>query len=589
MEYINGKDLYQMFNYGSYNILKERKTLNDINVFPVPDNDTGNNLASTFQAIQQKSVVDENFHDALDTISESALYGARGNSGVIFAQFCNGLRFASKGKAQVTIAEFAEMVSISVQYVYDSISNPVEGTMLTVIKDWANSLIDIVKKNVTTIKHVFESAFQFAKKSLELTKEKLQILKKHNVVDSGAMGFVLFLKGINSYYNKEEIEEVDYEEIEITHTDIHDESVEFRYCTEGLVQANKAFNETELRNILEKYGDSLIIAKGLNIFRIHIHTNNPELVFEELREYGKIITQKVDNMKLDISLTNSKRTRVILTDSIADIPKDILHKENIVQIPINLTVDGIDYFDKLSISNKILFDLIPKSSEYPTTSMPSVKYVENMYKRLLETFDELIVIAVSSNLSGTYRIFSEAANKFNKEAEKIHIIDSLSNSVSQGLLVKKASDLLNDNLSTDKIIKQLEEAKKKAKVFVCLDTIKYATMSGRVPKVVGKIGEFFGMRPIMSLNKEGKGIGFGFAFSKNGITKKIKKLIKKEMNSGGIDSFGLVHCMNDLLLNEYKEIFTKMIGKEPEYVTDVSSATAIHSGIGTVAIGYIRK
>ena len=589
MEYINGKDLYQMFNYGSYNILKERKKLNDINVFPVPDNDTGNNLASTLQAIQQKSVVDENFHDALGTISESALYGARGNSGVIFAQFCNGLRFASEGKAQVTIKEFAEMVSKSVEYIYDSISNPVEGTMLTVIKDWANSLIDIVKKNVTTIKRVFESAFQYAKKSLELTKEKLQILKKHNVVDSGAMGFVLFLKGINSYYNKEAIEEVDYEEIEITHTDTHDEFVEFRYCTEGLVQANKSFNETELRNMLEKYGDSLIIAKGLNIFRIHIHTNNPEIVFEELRNYGKIITQKVDNMKLDIALTNSKRTRVILTDSIADIPKEILHKENIVQIPINLTVDGIDYFDKLSINNKILFDLIAKSSEYPTTSMPSVKYVENMYKRLLETFDELIVIAVSSNLSGTYRIFTEAANKFNEEDKKIHIVDSLSNSVSQGLLVKKASDLLNDNLSTDKIIEKLEEAKKKTKVFVCLNTIKYATMSGRVPKVVGKIGEFIGMRPIMSLNEEGKGIGFGFAFSKNGITKKIKKLIKKEMDSDGIESFGLVHCMNDSLLNEYKEIFTEMIGKEPEYVTEVSSATAIHSGIGTVAIGYIRK
>ena len=589
MEYINGKDLYQMFNYGSYNILKERKKLNDINVFPVPDNDTGNNLASTLQAIQQKSVVDENFHDALGIISESALYGARGNSGVIFAQFCNGLRFASEGKAQVTIKEFAEMVSKSVKYIYDSISNPVEGTMLTVIKDWANSLIDIVKKNVTTIKRVFESAFQYAKKSLELTKEKLQILKKHNVVDSGAMGFVLFLKGINSYYNKEAIEEVDYEEIEITHTDTHDEFVEFRYCTEGLVQANKSFNKTELRNMLEKYGDSLIIAKGLNIFRIHIHTNNPEIVFEELRNYGKIITQKVDNMKLDIALTNSKRTRVILTDSIADIPKEILHKENIVQIPINLTVDGIDYFDKLSINNKILFDLIAKSSEYPTTSMPSVKYVENMYKRLLETFDELIVIAVSSNLSGTYRIFTEAANKFNEEDKKIHIVDSLSNSVSQGLLVKKASDLLNDNLSTDKIIEKLEEAKKKTKVFVCLNTIKYATMSGRVPKVVGKIGEFIGMRPIMSLNEEGKGIGFGFAFSKNGITKKIKKLIKKEMDSDGIESFGLVHCMNDSLLNEYKEIFTEMIGKEPEYVTEVSSATAIHSGIGTVAIGYIRK
>ena len=203
-----------MFNYGSYNIIKKRKHLNDINVFPVPDSDTGNNLASTLQTIATKSRQEESFHEQLETISESALFGARGNSGVIFAQFVNGLRTASKGKDQVTIQEFAEMVVLSVDYTYQSINNPVEGTMLTVIRDWANSLLNTVKENVSNIKNAFERAFLIAKQSLEMTKEKLQVLKKHDVVDSGALGFVLFLQGINSYYNNGVIEKVEKESVE---------------------------------------------------------------------------------------------------------------------------------------------------------------------------------------------------------------------------------------------------------------------------------------------------------------------------------------------------------------------------------------
>ncbi|XMB72324.1 DegV family protein [Mycoplasmatota bacterium WC30] len=589
MDYINGNDLYQMFNYGTVNILQQRKVLNEINVFPVSDRDTGNNLASTLQAISQKSIRDDSFHLALQSISESALYGARGNSGVIFAQFVNGLMSASKGKARVTIEEFAEMVNQSVVYTYSSLSNPVEGTMLTVIKDWANSLIAVVKKNIESIKLVFEHAFSIAKKSLEKTKEQLQILKKNDVVDSGAMGFVLFLQGINSYYNNEAIESVNYEEIEIEHKDTHDENVSFRYCTEGLVKTNETLLEANLKDVLNKYGDSLIVAKGLNMFRIHIHTDSPELVFSELRKYGKIITQKVDNMIQDIALEKPDNKTVIVTDSICDLDIEFINKNNIVVVPINVKVDEVDYFDKLTINNEILFDLIPNISEYPTTATPTIKYVDDLFVRLLKQHDQILVLTVSGNLSATHNVLFEQAKKAAKPGKRIHVIDTLNNSATEGLLVRKAVDLLASGLSLDEVIEYIEIQKKKTKILVCLNTFKYAAMSGRLPKVVGKIGNFFGMRPIMTLDQNGKGAAFGIGFSKKAITKKIIKLINKEITNGGIEEYSLVHCLNSDLADEYSKLFTKIIGKEPEYIADVSSATAIHSGVGTVAIGYIRK
>lgn len=590
MEYITGKDIYEMFNYGSHYIMEKRKKLNEINVFPVADNDTGNNLASTLNAIAQKSKPDESFHYALESISESALFGARGNSGVIFAQFVNGLRVASKGKEKVTIEEFAAMVNESVAYTYSSLENPVEGTMLTVIKDWASSLLNTVKKGIGSIKNVFEQAFEFAKKSLELTKDRLKILKKYNVVDSGAMGFVLFLEGINSYYNHETIENTRYEEIELE--DNHKlvtEDVKFRYCTEGLVRAEKAFTKEEIKNVLKPFGDSLIIAKGLNIFRIHIHTNTPEKVFQALKQFGQILNQKVDNMILDMKLEQSKQKTVIVTDTIGDLDQAFINDHNVVVIPIYITVDGIEYFDKVTMNNEILFNLIPEAKEYPTTSIPSLKYVHNLFKRLMDHFENMILITVSSKLSATHQVLADEAKKLIDLGKNIYVVDSMNNSATEGLLVKKAVDLLDDGLAAEDIALEVEASKMKTEIYVCLSTFKYAMMGGRLPKIVGRIGNFLGLRPIMTLDKEGHGQAFGMAFSKKGITKKIVKIVKKELAKSEIESYALVHCQSEALVKEYETIFTDLIGQKPAFITEVSSAVSLHSGLGSVAIGYIKK
>ena len=405
MEHLNGHDLYQMFNYGTSFVIKKRKKLNDINVFPVPDGDTGNNLVYTMQTISRESKSEESFQATLDSISDSALIGARGNSGVIFAQFVNGLRSASKGKDTVTLDEFTKMALESVEHTYVSLSNPVEGTMLTVIKDWANSLKETLSA-VSNIKEFFLVAFAIAEKSLESTKEQLAVLKKNNVVDSGAMGFVLFLKGINSYFNNEKIDETTYVELEIEHTHDFNEEIIYRYCTEGLVQY-KNQKEEEILERLKPYGDSLIVVMGGNMFRIHIHTNTPELVFQELRSFGHIISQKVDDMIGDINMKHSELDTVIVTDSIADIDQDLLKENNVVVVPLNINVDNVSYYDKLTINNDILFNLIENSLEYPTTATPTIKFINDLFSKLLLSYKNILYIGVSSSLSATYNVIKK--------------------------------------------------------------------------------------------------------------------------------------------------------------------------------------
>lgn len=587
MEYITGIDLYKMMQYGMDSVLKERVILNDTNVFPVPDGDTGNNLVHTLQTISRESKEHEEFKQTLQSVSESALLGARGNSGIIFAQFINGMNSACNNLSTVTKTDFANLVEESVKDVYKAISNPVEGTMITVIREWGVFL----KQSATieeSIKEWFFKGYEYAKSILLKTKEMLEVLKKNDVVDSGALGFVKFLDGINRYYNQEEIEFDVVEQIELE--DYHDfeGEITYRYCTEGLLEATNTTVE-ELQEALLPLGDSQVVVKGEKTARVHIHTDQPEQVFQVLGKFGTIISQKADDMALEMRMKNSKQKRVLVTDSIADLDPKYIDNEEVVVIPINVVIGQTTYLDKSTINNDILFDLIEQSEEYPTTATPSIKLINNLFMKLLLMYEEIIVITVAKQLSATHDVIKNEVDKLVKNGNKVYLIDSLNNSVSEGLLVKKALDMMKEGTDTNTIISTIEEMKQKTRILVCLDTFKYAMRSGRVPKVVGKIGMAIKLRPIMSLDETGKGTAFGFGFSQTSITKKITKLVQDDLEKTGIKEYAIVHCQNLELAKLYAKVFTNIIGKEPEYITDISSATSIHSGVGSVAIGYIRE
>lgn len=588
MTTINGTDLFNMFAFGTSYVIKQKALLNDINVFPVPDGDTGNNLVHTMTTIYRESNHSDDFSETLESISDSALVGARGNSGVIFAQFVNGLNLANKkAVAKLKLDEFVELVNASVAHTYASLSNPVEGTMITVIKDWADSLKEWLTKTAN-LKQLFSKAYETAQVSLEKTTEQLEVLKKNKVVDSGAKGFVLFIEGMLAYFNGEILDLDARETVELDDVHEFEGDVTYRYCTEGLVRTNSV-DEHKVREELSDLGDSLIVAMGKHLFRVHIHTNQPEQVFKRLKAFGHIESQKIDDMVMDVALKHSKKKRVLVTDSSADLSQDIILDEQIVVIPINVNVDDTIYFDKLSMTNDTLFEAIDEASAYPTTSAPSVKYINDLFNRLWLTFDEIIVLTVSSNLSVTHDVIQKEAKKLQNNGKKIYVVDTKVNSGAEGLLVDKAAEMMRNNVDTKTIVDTIKNDANNTEILVCLDTFKYAMMSGRLPKVVGKIGMALGLRPIMTLNKKGEGAAFGLALSQKGITKKIVKYVQKTLKQAPIERYSLVHCLNEPLLEEYIERFTELIGQPPAFTAEVSSAIAVHSGIGSVAISFIKE
>ncbi len=200
MNLLDGTMFFNAFSSGASAVIKVQNDLNKLNVFPVPDGDTGTNLASTMRYILELTDVSSSIGKTTRSIADAALMGARGNSGAIFAQYMHGLSNVIGNRESIDRQTFARATQEAISYAYDAMVTPVEGTMLTVMKDWADALNNIDGSDKSLLEVIAQSN-AVAQKSLEETPEKLAILKKAGVVDAGAKGFVAFIEGIKTFLN----------------------------------------------------------------------------------------------------------------------------------------------------------------------------------------------------------------------------------------------------------------------------------------------------------------------------------------------------------------------------------------------------
>lgn len=589
-EKLDGREFFNLFSYGANEVILNREKLNKINVFPVADGDTGNNLVSTLNSILDYTQVNDSFSETLNSMSEASLYGARGNSGVIFAQYISGLASQTKGKAYVKLKDFATASMESAHGLYSALSNPVEGTMLTVIKEWSLYINENHSK-YEFFDEMFENSIEIASKSLEETKEQLEVLKKNNVVDSGGKGFVLFLEGVIKYLKGYSIENIKQtvsvgKSLEVK-SHVSEEESYYRYCTECIIKGNIPSPEI-IKEELNSLGDSIIVAGNESFKHIHIHTNQVEDFFSKVSKYGAISRPKVEDIHLQERLKVSKGKIAVVTDSIADIPKDILEKHDIHQIPLNILVGDNVYLDKTTIKSENFYNIINNSPIYPNSSQPNDIDIKNKIDFLKDNYESIVIISVSSKLSGTYDSLVKYSNVLKKSGYPIEVIDSKLNSVAQGLLVAEIAQMVEQGKNMEDILKSAQEIIPRTEIYVALDTFKNSLKSGRVPKIIGKIGVFFKLRPIISLDKEGKGAAFSIAISKKALMKKILDLVKSKNGEQKIFKYAVVHSGDEKNAKIFAKQVEEILGLKPEYICEISSITALHAGEKAVAIGFIR-
>jgi hypothetical protein len=588
---MDGRRLYYTFIAGARKVIEHQVELNKINVFPVNDGDTGTNLASTIRAVVDSIHPHRSYKVTADLIAETTLVNARGNSGIIFAQFLYGMSTETGNFKTITIKQFAESIKNSVRYIYEAVANPVEGTMLTVIKDWANYIYEN-RNRITDFNQLFISSVDVLNKSLLATKSKLAVLAKANVVDAGARGFVLFVEGIIDFIANRNLKDLIQVKAETALFEKIEESipekVDFRYCTEALIKNNSVDNKSLLQ-LLEKYGNSIVVAGSDKMKRIHLHTNNPAELFNDLRNTGTLAFQKADDMIRQSEVVYNRKWKIALvTDSTCDLEQDIIDNYQINMLPININFGENHYLDKITILPEQFYTLLKENKDYPKSSQVNEKSFTNLYSHLASHYDSIIAIHLSDRLSGTFNSSQKAAKAISEELNKpISVINSKNLSGALGLVVLRTAKAIEAGYSHDQVVNMAEKWTKNVRIFVSVKSMKYLVRGGRVSFVRGLIARILNICPIVSIDESGKAFVFDKAFNQRSNMEKVMGYITKISKEKTIWNYIVLHANNTDAAQWYSEKMETLTNKKPASIVNISPIIGANAGIGAASVALL--
>ena len=306
---IDAKMLAKMFLAGAKNLESKKEWINDLNVFPVPDGDTGTNMTLTIMSAAKEvaALSDLDMMSLCKAISSGSLRGARGNSGVILSQLFRGFTKTIREMDEIDIPLFADAYEKAVETAYKAVMKPKEGTILTVAKGAATRARELSDEGCTDLSFFFEEVIKYADEVLQQTPEMLPVLKQAGVVDSGGQGLMQVLKGsYDAFLGKEidfSIEASPKKEGASPNVQVQEEiDIKYGYCTEFIIMLNRNFNiknEMDFKDYLESIGDSIVVVADDDVVKVHVHTNDPGLAIQKALKYGALSNMKIDNMRLE--------------------------------------------------------------------------------------------------------------------------------------------------------------------------------------------------------------------------------------------------------------------------------------------------
>ncbi|MCK5767352.1 MAG: DegV family EDD domain-containing protein, partial [Candidatus Atribacteria bacterium] len=470
--------------------------------------------------------------------------------------------------------------------------NPREGTIITVMKDWANYLI---KHSLYTSDFVelFKKSLSKAKESLAETPNKLAVLKKAGVVDAGAQGFVNLIEGIVNYIDVGNIKSSKSRTYTANNgkknnfAEITSE-INFQFCSECLIEG-VSLDREEIRRKLSLLGDSIIIAGSENKAHIHIHTDNPEKIFTTLSEFGTVEDIKVDDM-LQQSQKNKKNTQPsnigLVTDSTCDLPPEIIKEHNIHVVPIAIQVGKESYLDQIEIKPKDFSRLLQTSNEKLSTSQPSPASFEKIYNKIADKYESIISLHLSEKLSGTIQASRVGAKRTNYN-KKIFTVDSKTTTIALGLMLIEAARLIREGYNVKEIINRLKIIAKNVKIFVSIPTLKYLMKSGRLSRAKGLLGTMIHLKPVISIDDNGYIIEAAKTIGQKRVVHKTLDLAIEFAKSVKNPRFGIAHVSAPELAQWYCGKIKIFFNSSKVIIGEASPALSVHIGIGGAVIAVL--
>jgi uncharacterized protein len=603
ISYVDGARLRRSLIAASEYAQRCRAELNRINVFPVPDGDTGTNLALTVQAISTRmhEMDDESVGNVAREAASAAIMGARGNCGMILSHFLIGFSDGVGTRHRLTPGQFADALTAGADHVYAALERPVEGTILTIIRDVADHAKRTEREDFADF---IEELLVAAQASLARTPDLLPRLREAGVVDAGAKGFVSLLEGVVALIDGDPIVAAastpafDAEPAAAATVAFTAEQERYRFCTEGLVRARADVvlpAESDVRERLRDVGDSLIVIRAGDVLKVHVHTDDPESIFDYLRGVGQLVTHMAEDMRAQHAAVEraaerhvslARRPLTIFTDSAADLPPEVLNAHGIHVVPLSLIYETEVLRDGVDITPREFTDRL-LAGDHPTTSQPTpASFLETM-KRAAIDGEEVFGVILGSGLSGTFASAEAAAKRF--DGAPVHLFDSAGASLLQGLLALRAAELAEQAVAPAEIVRRLAKIRAQSGIFFTVDTFDRLIASGRVGRGRALLGTLLDIKPILAIDDDGKVSPIGRVRGRENVLPRVMQLLAERATPGaGFDRFGIVHVACEHVVPEIESALRAQYGQHIEVLS--SPATPVigtHTGAGAWGLAWL--
>jgi uncharacterized protein len=595
--YIDGPRLRRGLIAACEHVQLSRAELNRINVFPVPDGDTGTNLALTADSVARhlRGVRDPEVGAVARAAAEAGILGARGNCGMMFSHFLLGFAEALEARRRIRAAEFATAWRRGVAHLYHSLERPVEGTILTVMREAGEEAESAAEPDIAQL---VERVLARARDSLARTPDLLPVLRAAGVVDAGAKGFVALLEGVHAYINGQRPpppdEPVGDSPAAAARAELGGDGERYRFCTEALVRGDALPSEDEVRTLLRDAGDSLLAIRGTDVLKVHIHTDAPERVFATLRGLGSLVAHKAEDMRLQhAALADAahgtglaRRPVTVLTDSACDLPAEIVQAHGITVVPLSLVYpdgalrDGVDI-----TADRFVERLL--AGEHPTTSQPPPAAFLDGFNRAALDGESIVAVILSGALSGTLASAEAAARRVDGAA--VRIVDSRAASLLQGLLVLKAAELGELGWDAGRIAAELDRIRGRSGLFFTVDTFDRLLASGRVGRGRALLGGLLDIKPILGLTPEGRVEAAGRARGRRNVLPAVMRLLEERLPRRADVRFGIVHVACPDVVPDVRAALLAGWGEREVIVAPATPVLATHLGPGAWGVIWLRE
>jgi hypothetical protein len=592
--YVDGPRLTRAVVAAADWVAAGREEINRINVFPVPDGDTGTNFTLTLRAVADalRALGDAPLSETARTMSRAAVLGARGNSGMMLAHFLLGFTEALGERASASAPDIARAIRRGSDCLYESLDNPREGTILSVARDAAVAAEPIAAET-RDIGEFMRRLLEEGEAALARTPELLAVLKEAGVVDAGGKGFVRMLEGVVRYIHGDPILSAEPATDSLApfaapagDVDVTVEQ-DFQYCTEVLVRGERLPPANEVRTAMHAFGGSTVVALVGDILKIHVHTDTPEAVFNYAARWGRIDAKKAEDMRVQHRrLAHVERRPVaIVADSSADLPDAVLDRHRISLVPLQVMFGDSTFRDRVELRPEEFYRRLRQTTQLPTTSQPAPAAFLQAFRDAGQEANEVVAVLLGSNLSGTFGSAQAALRA--GEMENVHLVDTRTASFGVGLLALRAAELAESGWTGTRIAAEITRLTSQGGMLLTVERYDNLLRSGRISRGKAWLAGMLDVKPILSFDAEGRVVPIERVRGRENLEARILALLQERLTPRPrVVRFGIAHADAPETAERIRAALMRTYQPRDCFVTLATGVLGTHVGPGAWGIFY---